>query len=87
MWADDALFQRHATIPILSGNDWPYPVNSVFNAGEARLPDGDTLLLCRVEDRQGLSHLCAARCSCIPRSLRQIPLKELRQIIQNNTLC
>jgi len=25
------------------------------------LPNGDTLLLCRVEDRTGLSHLCAAR--------------------------
>jgi len=25
------------------------------------LPDGTTLLLCRVEDRRGLSHLCAAR--------------------------
>ena len=25
------------------------------------LPDGSTLLLCRVEDRRGLSHLCAAR--------------------------
>jgi hypothetical protein len=27
------------------------------------LPDGTTLLLCRVEDRRGHSHLCAAR-SC-----------------------
>jgi predicted GH43/DUF377 family glycosyl hydrolase len=26
-----------------------------------QLSDGDTLLLCRVEDRRGLSHLCAAR--------------------------
>ena len=25
------------------------------------LADGSTLLLCRVEDRRGLSHLCAAR--------------------------
>ncbi len=25
------------------------------------LPDGTTLLLCRVEDRTGKSHLCAAR--------------------------
>jgi hypothetical protein len=32
-------------IPILSGNDWPYPVNSVLNTGVGRLPDGDTLLL------------------------------------------
>jgi len=57
----DSLFQRHPSNPILSRKDWPYPVNSVFNAGVVRLEDGDTLLLCRVEDRSGLSHLCAAR--------------------------
>jgi predicted GH43/DUF377 family glycosyl hydrolase len=57
----DSLFLRHPSNPILSGKDWPYPVNSVFNAGVVRLDDGDTLLLCRVEDRRGLSHLCAAR--------------------------
>jgi len=36
-------------------------MNSVFNAGATLLPDGSTLLLCRVEDRRGLSHLCVAR--------------------------
>jgi predicted GH43/DUF377 family glycosyl hydrolase len=41
--------------------DWPYPINSVLNAGAVLLADGDTLLLCRIEDRSGLSHLCAAR--------------------------
>ena len=55
------LFVRYACNPILSQNNWPYPINSVFNAGVAKLADGDTLLLCRVEDRRGLSHLCAAR--------------------------
>jgi predicted GH43/DUF377 family glycosyl hydrolase len=55
------LFTRHLNNPILTQSDWPYPVNSVFNAGAVRLSDGDTLLLCRVEDRRGLSHLCAAR--------------------------
>jgi predicted GH43/DUF377 family glycosyl hydrolase len=45
----------------LTANEWPYRVNSVFNPGAARLQDGTTLLLCRVEDRRGLSHLCAAR--------------------------
>ena len=55
------LFTRHSGNPILSRQHWPYPVNSVFNAGVTRLVDGDTLLLCRVEDRTGLSHLCAAR--------------------------
>lgn len=33
----------------------------MFNAGATLLKNGDTLLLCRVEDRTGLSHLCAAR--------------------------
>ena len=56
-----SLFTRHSLNPILSREDWPYPVNSVFNAGAARLSDGDTVLLCRIEDRRGLSHLCAAR--------------------------
>lgn len=61
--ANDSLFLRHPGNPILSRKNWPYPVNSVFNAGATLLPDGDTLLLCRVEDRRGLSHLCAARSS------------------------
>jgi predicted GH43/DUF377 family glycosyl hydrolase len=56
-----ALFTRYSGNPILSRDNWPYPVNSVFNAGAVRLPDGDTLLLCRVEDRRGLSHLTVAR--------------------------
>ncbi|MFZ1683879.1 MAG: glycosidase, partial [Candidatus Zixiibacteriota bacterium] len=36
-------------------------VNTVFNPGATLLADGTTLLLCRVEDRSGQSHLCAAR--------------------------
>jgi len=55
------LFARHAGNPILTVKDWPYPINGVFNAGATLLADGSTLLLCRVEDRRGLSHLCAAR--------------------------
>jgi predicted GH43/DUF377 family glycosyl hydrolase len=58
---DLSLFTRYSGNPILTQNDWPYPINSVFNAGAVRLTDGNTLLLCRVEDRRGLSHLCAAR--------------------------
>jgi predicted GH43/DUF377 family glycosyl hydrolase len=58
---DQQLFTRHTSNPILSRENWPYPINSVFNAGAVRLADGDTLLLCRVESRTGLSHLCAAR--------------------------
>lgn len=55
------LFQRHKLNPILTAADWPYPVHSVFNPGATLLPDGTTLLLCRVEDRRGHSHLSAAR--------------------------
>ncbi len=55
------LFHRYKKNPILKAENWPYPINSVFNAGATLLPDGTTLLLCRVEDRRGLSHLCAAR--------------------------
>lgn len=57
----DVLLHRHAGNPILQASDWPYAVHTVFNAGATRLADGTTLLLCRVEDRRGLSHLCAAR--------------------------
>jgi predicted GH43/DUF377 family glycosyl hydrolase len=55
------LFRRHPTNPILTADDWPYPANTVFNAGATLLHDGTTLLLCRVEDRRGISHLTAAR--------------------------
>ncbi len=55
------LLHRHKLNPILTAANWPYPVNSVFNPGTTLLLDGTTLLLCRVEDRRGHSHLCAAR--------------------------
>lgn len=55
------LFRRHEKNPILTALDWPYPVHTVFNPGAVRLRDGTTLLLCRVEDHTGISHLCAAR--------------------------
>ena len=45
----------------MSAADWPYQINTVFNPGAILLKDGTTLLLCRVEDRRGLSHLTAAR--------------------------
>ena len=57
----ETLFHRYASNPILSAKDWPYPAHTVFNAGATRLKDGTTLLLCRVEDRRGHSHLTAAR--------------------------
>ncbi|HLL64301.1 MAG TPA: hypothetical protein VK453_00985 [Micromonosporaceae bacterium] len=54
------LFRREPSNPLLSAGDWPYPINSVFNPGAA-LHNGDTVLLCRVEDRRGISHLTVAR--------------------------
>ena len=57
----DTLFVRSASNPILTAADWPYAVHTVFNAGATTLQDGTTLLLCRVEDRRGHSHLSAAR--------------------------
>jgi predicted GH43/DUF377 family glycosyl hydrolase len=54
------LFRRDPANPILTANNWPYQINTVFNPG-ATSHDGETVLLCRVEDRRGLSHLSAAR--------------------------
>jgi predicted GH43/DUF377 family glycosyl hydrolase len=59
--APTALFVRHADNPILTAAHWPYPIHTVFNPAAVRLQDGSTLLLCRVEDFRGHSHLCAAR--------------------------
>lgn len=55
------VLRRYEKNPILTARDWPYPANSVFNPGAALLPGGETLLLARVEDRRGISHLTAAR--------------------------
>lgn len=55
------LFHRNKLNPILTANNWPYPINSVFNAGATLLKDGTTLLLCRVEERSGISHFCVAK--------------------------
>jgi len=54
------LFQRHPENPILTVSDWSYRANSVFNAAAAEV-DGKILLLTRVEDFRGISHLTAAR--------------------------
>ncbi|MGQ9560797.1 MAG: glycosidase [Candidatus Oleimicrobiaceae bacterium] len=54
------LFRRHPRNPILTASDWPYPANAVFNPGAVQY-DGATLLLVRVEDMRGFSHLTVAR--------------------------
>jgi predicted GH43/DUF377 family glycosyl hydrolase len=54
------LFERHPGNPILTAADWPRQVNAVFNPAAAAV-DGETVLLARVEDRRGISHLGVAR--------------------------
>lgn len=54
------LFKRYEGNPILTPKDWPYPANAVFNPGAAEV-DGETVLLVRVEDMQGFSHLTIVR--------------------------
>ena len=54
------LFRRYPKNPIITSEDISYPVNSVFNAGATLFGD-ETLLLMRVEDRRGISHLTVAR--------------------------
>jgi predicted GH43/DUF377 family glycosyl hydrolase len=55
------MFTRYFANPILTAADWPYAANTVFNPGAVRLANGETLLLVRVEDRRGVSHLTTAR--------------------------
>ena len=54
------LFHRHPDNPILTVRALPYAVGAVFNPGVAEV-DGETLLLMRVEDLGGRSHLTCAR--------------------------
>ncbi len=54
------LFKRCKDNPIITAEDLPYKANTVFNAA-VTIIGGETLLLMRVEDRRGISHLTAAR--------------------------
>ena len=54
------IFKRYPQNPILTPQQWPYPVNAVFNPGAVEM-NGETLLLVRVEDLRGFSHLTVAR--------------------------
>lgn len=54
------MFKRYIGNPILVPDRWPYPSNATFNPGVVR-HNGDTLLLVRVEDMRGFSHLTFAR--------------------------
>lgn len=53
------LFLRTPGNPILSAKCWPYPASTVFNPG-VTIFQNKVLLLARVEDRRGLSHLTKA---------------------------
>jgi len=53
------LFTRFKDNPILTTQDLAYSANSIFNPGAVKF-NGKTLLLCRVEDRRGFSHLTKA---------------------------
>jgi predicted GH43/DUF377 family glycosyl hydrolase len=59
---DAMLFQRAESNPILTVADVPYPANSIFNPGAARVGD-ETIVLARVEDLRGISQLHVARSS------------------------
>ena len=54
------LFKRYEGNPILSPDDWPYPVNAVMNPAAIKV-NSETVLLVRVEDMRGFSHLTVAR--------------------------
>lgn len=57
---EEELFKRYDGNPILTPAGWPYRVNAVFNPAAATC-NGETILLVRVEDREGFSHFTVAR--------------------------
>ncbi len=54
------LFARYSGNPILGAADIPYRANTVFNAAALAM-DGESILVVRVEDLRGISHLTVAR--------------------------
>lgn len=56
------LFRRHEGNPLITFRELPYPANTVFNPGVTEV-NGEVLLLLRVEDLEGRSHLTVARSS------------------------
>jgi predicted GH43/DUF377 family glycosyl hydrolase len=60
MGGDSILFTRHDGNPIITAANLPYRANTVFNPGAVQVGD-ETLLLLRVEDMRGISHLTVAR--------------------------
>ncbi len=54
------LFDRHPRNPIINPHDIPYPCDCVCNPA-AHIVDGEVLLLLRVLDQEGSSHITVAR--------------------------
>jgi len=57
---DDRVFTRHADVPLITPADLPFHANGVLNPGVAEV-DGDVVLLLRIENREGISHIRVAR--------------------------
>jgi predicted GH43/DUF377 family glycosyl hydrolase len=62
MEAAATLFKRSLANPIITARMLPYSANTVFNPAAVEIA-GETVLLMRVEDRRGISHLEVARSS------------------------
>jgi len=58
--SSEVLFRRYDLNPIITSSDLPYLANTVFNAGAIKFNE-KILLLLRVEDRRGISHLLVAK--------------------------
>ena len=54
------LFTRCPDNPILTKEALPYPCSGIFNPAAVSL-EGETILLARVEDMRGISHLALCR--------------------------
>ncbi len=54
------LFIRHGDKPLITPADLPFEANAVLNPGVVEL-DGEVLLLLRIEDATGVSHIHVAR--------------------------
>ena len=54
------LFIRYPQNPIITVENLPYSANTVFNAGAVKI-DNKYILLMRIEDRRGISHLTLAQ--------------------------
>ena len=58
----DDTFVRYGQKPILTPDDIPFTANAVLNPGVTDV-DGEVVLLLRIEDKRGISHIRVARSS------------------------